>query len=69
MVALRKAEPVSASRFIEPDKLFAALDANVRSQPGFEVIVDIDHACLAQGLGLPLSECKLKTSVFWDDVV
>jgi len=44
VVALRKDEPVSASRFIEPDKLFAALDANVRKQPEFEVIVDIDHA-------------------------
>lgn len=52
--ALRKDEPVSATRFVEPDKFFAALDANVRSQPEFEVIVDIDHARLAAEAGSPM---------------
>ena len=63
-VALRKNEPVSAIRFVEPDKLFAALDANIRSQPEFEVIVDIDHARLAAEAGSPMPPAHV---LIWSD--
>jgi hypothetical protein len=36
MFALRKDEPVSASRFVEPDRLFAIIEANVRYQPALD---------------------------------
>lgn len=62
--ALRKDEPVSAIRFVEPDKLFAALDANVRGQPEFEVIVDIDHARLAAKAGSPMPPAHV---LIWSD--
>ena len=50
----RGTEPVAASRFVEPDRLFDKLAANVRSHPQFEVIADIDHARLAEAAGMPM---------------
>ena len=50
----RGTEPVAASRFVEPDRLFDKLAANVRSHPQFEVIADIDHARLAEAAGMAM---------------
>ncbi len=62
--ALRDDEPVSPSRFVEPDKLFETLQANIRNQPGFEVIVDIDHARLAAEVGSPMPPSHV---LIWSD--
>lgn len=61
---LRKEQPVDASRFVEPDKLFEILEANVRSQAGWEVIVDIDHARLAAEAGSPMPPARV---LIWSD--
>ncbi len=50
----RGTEPVAAARFVEPDRLFEKLVANVHLHPEFEVIADIDHARLAQAAGIPM---------------
>ena len=47
----RSGETISESRYIEPDKLYQALADNVRTNPEFEVIVDIDHSRLAAKAG------------------
>jgi uncharacterized protein (DUF302 family) len=60
----RIAEPVSESRFVEPDILFQTLEANVRSQPEFEVIVDIDHARLAEKAGSSMPPSHV---LIWSD--
>ena len=65
------AKSVDDSRFIEPDKLYKTLEENVRSQDGYEVIVDIDHARLAKKVGSPMppshvliwSDPKLETEI------
>ena len=51
---LRRPEPIAESRFVEPDKLFQTLQANVRDRAEFEVIVDIDHARLGAKAGSPM---------------
>lgn len=61
---LRKPEPVAASRFVEPDKLFALLDANVRGNSDFEVIADIDHARLGAKAGSPMPPSHV---LIWSD--
>lgn len=71
LILLNNTNPVDDSRFIEPDKLYKTLEANVRSQEGYEVIVDIDHARLAQKVDSPMppshvliwSDPKLETEV------
>lgn len=57
-------KPVSEDRFIEPDMLFQILNANVHSQPKFEVIVDIDHARLAAKAGSPMPPSHV---LIWSD--
>ncbi|MCA9076584.1 MAG: DUF302 domain-containing protein [Planctomycetaceae bacterium] len=61
---LLRDESVSASRFVEPDKLFVALEANVRSQSDFEVMVDIDHARLGAKAGSPMPPAHV---LIWSD--
>lgn len=60
----RTGEPVSESRFVEPDRLFQTLETNVRNQPEFEVIVDIDHARLAAKAGSPMPPSHV---LIWSD--
>jgi uncharacterized protein (DUF302 family) len=43
----RNTETIPESRYVEPDKLYQTLEANVRANPEFELIVDIDHSRLA----------------------
>ena len=61
---LRKPEPIAESRFIEPDKLFETLLANVRGHADFEVIVDIDHARLGAKAGSPMPPSHV---LIWSD--
>lgn len=61
---LRQGQPVSESRFVEPDKLFRILEANVRARAECEVIVDIDHARLAAEAGSPMPPCHV---LIWSD--
>lgn len=53
-IVFRKPESIAASRYVEPDRLFQALVANVRSHAEFEVIVDIDHSRLGTLSGSPM---------------
>jgi uncharacterized protein (DUF302 family) len=58
------ASPVPEARFEEPDLLFAALEAGLRSAPSLERIVDIDHARLAAEAGAPMPPAHL---LMWTD--
>ena len=60
----REPEPVDASRFVEPDRLFESLAKNVRARPEFETIVDIDHARLAAEAGSPMPPAHV---LIWSD--
>jgi len=57
-------DPISESRYIEPDKLYQVLDANIRANPEFEVIVDIDHSRLAAKAGSPMPPSHV---LIWSD--
>lgn len=57
-------EPVAESRFVEPDKLYRTLEANVRSHQEFEVIVDIDHARLGKKANSPMPPAHV---LIWSD--
>jgi uncharacterized protein (DUF302 family) len=61
---LRTTKPVSETRFAEPDRLFRVLEANVRSQTDFEIIVDIDHARLGANAGSPMPPSHV---LIWSD--
>ena len=61
---LLRSEPVSASRFVEPDRLFQIVEANVREQTEFDVIADIDHARLAAKAGSPMPPAHV---LIWSD--
>jgi uncharacterized protein (DUF302 family) len=61
---LRKGQSISESRFVEPDKLFQTLQANVRDRAEFEVILDIDHARLAAEAGSPMPPSHV---LIWSD--
>ena len=61
---LRRPEPIAESRFVEPEKLFQTLQANVRDRAEFEVIVDIDHARLAGQAGSPIPPAHV---LIWSD--
>ena len=61
---LRKEHPVAERRFVEPDKLFQILQANVRDHAEFEVIVDIDHARLGAKAGSPMPPSHV---LIWSD--
>lgn len=64
VLLLRKPEPIAESRFVEPDKLFETLQANVRGHAEFEVIVDIDHARLGAKAGSPMPPSHV---LIWSD--
>lgn len=57
-------EPVAESRFVEPDKLYKIIEDNVRSHSEFEVIVDIDHARLADKADSPMPPAHV---LIWSD--
>lgn len=46
--------PIADERYGEADSLFQVLDANIRAQPEFEVIVDIDYSGLTGQAGSPM---------------
>lgn len=64
LFVLRTPEPVDANRYLEPDRLFATVEANVRNQAGFEVIVDIDHSRLGAEAGSPMPPSHV---LIWSD--
>jgi uncharacterized protein (DUF302 family) len=63
-IVFRKPESIAASRYVEPDRLFQALVANVRSHAEFEVIVDIDHSRLGALSGSPMPPSHV---LIWSD--
>ena len=60
----RGAEKISESRYVEPDKLYQVLEDNVRANPRFEVIVDIDHSRLAAKAGSSMPPARV---LIWSD--
>ena len=60
----RDPEPISETRYIAPDKLFQALVENVRSNPQYEIIVDIDHSRLAAEAGSSMPPAHV---LIWSD--
>ena len=55
---------ISESRYVEPDRLYQALADNVRANPEFEVIVDIDHSRLAAKAGSSMPPAHV---LIWSD--
>lgn len=51
---VNKSEPISADRYVEPDRLFSQVESNIRDNTNFEVIVDIDHSRLGAEAGSPM---------------
>ncbi len=64
LVLLSKPEPIAASRYVEPDRLFRTLEANVRSHTEFDIIVDIDHSRLGAEAGSPMPPSHV---LIWSD--
>lgn len=64
VIFLNDAEPVADSRFIEPDKLYNTFEGNIQAEKDYEVIVDIDHARLAQKAGSPMPPAHV---LIWSD--
>lgn len=58
------AGPVPAARHVEPDKLFQALEGNVRANPRLEIIADIDHSRLAAQAGSSMPPAHV---LIWSD--
>lgn len=58
------AGPVSAARYQEPDRFFRILESNVRADPRFDVIVDIDHSRLAAEAGSSMPPAHV---LIWSD--
>ena len=52
-------EPVAPSRYTEPDRLFAVLDANVAASDMLEKIVEIDHSRLGAEAGSVMPPAKV----------
>lgn len=63
-IFLNDRKPVDESRFIGPDKLYNTLEANIRAYKEYEIIVDIDHARLAQKAGSPMPPSHV---LIWSD--
>ncbi len=53
-LVLRKSEAVSAERYLETDRIFGVVQANVRSRSELDVIVDIDHSRLGAEARSPM---------------
>lgn len=64
LILLNNTEPVDNSRFVEPDKLYKTLETNVRNQEAYEIIVDIDHARLAEKAESPMPPAHV---LIWSD--
>ena len=60
----RDDEGILESRYVEPDRLYQALADNVRANPEFEVIVDIDHSRLATKAGSSMPPAHV---LIWSD--
>ena len=60
----RDNEGISESRYVEPDRLYQALADNVRANPEFEVIADIDHSRLAAKAGSSMPPAHV---LIWSD--
>jgi len=60
----RDNESISESRYVEPDRLYQALANNVRTNPEFEVIVDIDHSRRAAEAGSSMPPAHV---LIWSD--
>lgn len=56
--------PIAAERYLEADKLFETLEANVRANPRLEVIADIDHSRLAAAAGSSMPPAHV---LIWSD--
>jgi len=56
--------PIAAKRYLEPDKLFETLKANVLANARLEVIADIDHSRLAAAAGSPMPPAHV---LIWSD--
>ena len=56
--------PISAARYVEPDKLFQTLVGNVRANPRLEVIAEIDHSRLAAQAGSSMPPAQV---LIWSD--
>lgn len=57
-------KPILESRYIGPDMLYQTLDANIRANSDFEVIVDIDHSRLAAKAGSSMPPAHV---LIWSD--
>ena len=60
----RDRDGIAPLRYAEPDRLFEILEANVRGNPAFEIIVDIDHSRLAQDAGSTMPPAHV---LLWSD--
>ena len=60
----RDDEGISESRYVGPDRLYQALADNVRANPEFEIIVDIDHSRLAAKAGSSMPPAHV---LIWSD--
>ena len=58
------AGPISAARYVEPDKLFQTLEGNVRANPRLEIIAEIDHSRLAAQAGSSMPPAHV---LIWSD--
>ncbi len=64
LLLLSNTQPVDNSRFIKPDKLYNTLEENILNQKNYEIIVDIDHARLAEKAGSPMPPAHV---LIWSD--
>ena len=61
---MTSSQPIDKDRFIEPDRLYKIIEANLQNQEKYEIIVDIDHARLAQKAGSPMPPAHV---LLWSD--
>lgn len=61
---LREDATVTPSRYVEPDRLFEAVESNVRGHADFEVIAEIDHSRLAAEAGSTMPPSRV---LIWSD--
>lgn len=59
-----KPESIAAGRYVEPDRLFQMLVANVRSHPEFDLILDVDHSRIGAQAGSPMPPSHV---LIWSD--
>ncbi len=59
-------DPLPASRYDEPDKLYRVLQSNILATEAFEVIAQIDHSRLGAEAGSPMPPARV---LIWSDPV